>query len=1572
MKNYTRLFITFFIFYCFSFTGISQKTKEVNKPFLLTKTSSMRYVSPLSSRQSLIPYEYVEKEAKDGRSRGYEYSPGTRTYGDDILTRNPFPSNEVRQGRAPSLVFDAYAAGGSPTDPSGAVGPNHYFTVFNTGFIIYDKSGVALTGQLAVENIFSSGGCCDLTVSYDNAADRWVVSYLFSSGGAEIAVSDGPDPLTTGWNLYTISAIQDYQKLSVWSDGYYITENTGGTSKIWALERDQMLAGNPAAQIQGFNLPGIVTNGFFSPQAFNVSNSDLPATGSLPIVYMYDNNWGGGGSDHIKLWEVDVDWVTSGNSSISGTPQQIPVSAFNSLFDNGSFSNLAQPSGGISIDALQATIMNQAQFRRFTGHNSAVFNFVVDVDGSSTKQAGIRWMEFRQSGDGQPWSLFQEGTYVAADNKHAWNASLAMDDQGNIGMGYTGMSSDNSTNGNVRVSTFYTGRLSGDTAGTMTIAEEIIAIGNGLFTNERYGDYSKIDVDPSDDQTFWFIDEYINNSRKGVVGVFKIAPDAPVISFGSTAGTFSEDTNCSYTDIDVPVNIALNPSANADVSFTVNGSSTATNLLDFELLTPSVTFPMGLNTSQNMTLRIYNDGFVESDETIIIDFTVENNGGNAEGNTNANSYILTINDDDNVPISSQNVTLFSEGFETYSNFNISPIGGWTMLDNDGDSSYGSITYDFTNENYTGTFIVFNSSQTTPSAAGTAWDAHSGNKSYYCFDSTGNVSGTPIENDDYIFSPQINLSGTGSELKFWAKSLTDQYGLERFRVGISTTNTNPASFTFLTPNPYAEAPIDWTEYTYDLTSYDGNDIYITFHVVSADAFAFMLDDVTVTTNVSTTIQTAVNTGSTNDEQSLATSGTIYTSDSTTGDVMLDITNNNPDDYGCLEVSVSRAGTGAQSYNGSANPDLVMDKTFEILSENTTGGNGDTNITFYFTEAEIAGWESVTSNSRNNLVIGREIGGVITEVVTPSFGAFGTDVTLTGNFTDVRGTYYFGTSNPVIDMNPCPNDPNLWRLSGEWSKGVPPTTDDMVIFLFNSYDTSNGDLDVCSLITYNDVTINAGEYIKVAGDITINGSGSLTIEHEGSLVQVDDNASVTNNGLIEVKKITPVNTHDSFSILGSPMDGTTRDGAYVANNVVMKHDTNLFDLDPNVTAIDPLSEHFADEEGDNWIFMNGTLSNNPAEGYLVGPTTAAVAYELNYNQGTLNNGVYNYPVIYNGSKSESANILSNPYASAIDVHKLIQDNNTIIDEVYYWEHLTPPGAYPGYRFENWSMGDISMRNIGGGVGAPNAGPPTPPVPSRYMPSGQGFGIKAKTGGILVFDNSMRVTGPNTGYRNSELIERLYIHVVNPTYQLQSSALIAFTEDATDGYESNYDSNRLATPVSIYSVLEDKELAIQGRSVFNENHIIPIGFRTQVDESQFYIISLGDIEGDNLSEATVYLKDNLLDITTNLSEENYTFTSNESNQKDRFVIVFTEEVLSNQDFNESSIVVYPNPTEDQLTIASPLSQITEVSIYDVRGRVIQTIEVNNQNNYQINTQTLDSSMYFVKITTQNGSITKRIIKQ
>ena len=518
--------LLFMIFFCvFSFTLQAQENVEAKASYYGT-VSSVEYVSSMASRPGdLIPSDNSVKEAKDKRSLASQIVPGKDPQTeDDYFVRNRHEKEQSMKMAAPSLVFNAYASGSQPTDPSLAVGPNHVMVVFNTGFTIYDKSGNQLLGQTAPNPaIFPTGGCCDLTVSYDNAADRWVLTFLGS--GAQIAVSDGPDPINSGWFVYTIAAINDYQKLSVWSDGYYITDNTSSSNKVWALERSAMLVGSPSAKIIGFNLPGITTSGFYSPQAFNVTNSNLPAAGGATVVYLQDDAWPGVSTDHIKLWTINVNWATPANSTISAA-QQIPTTPFISVFDNGSFSNLAQPLGGSSIDALQATIMNQAQFRKFATHNSAVFNFVVDTDASNGELAGVRWFEFRQSGDNQPWSLYQEGTYTAPDGRHAWNASLAMDGQGNIGMGYTSMSGP-TTPTTVRVSSYYTGRMNGDPLGTMTAMEELIANGNANFSGNRYGDYSKIDVDPSNDQSFWFIDEYMNNGRKGVVGVFQIQAAPP-------------------------------------------------------------------------------------------------------------------------------------------------------------------------------------------------------------------------------------------------------------------------------------------------------------------------------------------------------------------------------------------------------------------------------------------------------------------------------------------------------------------------------------------------------------------------------------------------------------------------------------------------------------------------------------------------------------------------------------------------------------------------------------------------------------------------------------------------------------------------------------------------------------------------------------------------------------------------------------------------------------------------------------------------------------------------------------
>jgi len=526
-SNY-KITLLFLILAIFIQTTSSQEVKnEPQKPHLIGKPSKVEYVASISSRMDNLarPNLQQQKEMLDGRSSKYDVVIGKGSEGDDPLAKYSDSLRHRSPNRTPELVFETGSSNSQPTDPAGAVGPNHYISVINTAFQIFDKSGNSLTNGLISPNptIFTSGGCCDLTASYDNAADRWILSFL--GGGVQLAVSDGPDPVNDSWTVYSYSAVSDYQKLSVWRDGYYMTENTGSTNKLHVFERDAMLDEASAGtdpQILSFSLPGLVTSGFHSPQVINITDANFPTSGGATVMYMQDDAWSGVTTDHVKLWNVDIDWESPNDSEVSSAVE-LTTTPFVSVFDGGSFSNLPQPDGGATIDALQATIMNQAQFRKFSNYNSALFNFVVDVDGSSTKQAGIRWYELRQTVDGEPWEIFQEGTYTAPDNRHAWNASLIMDVKGNIGMGYSGMSSANSTDSQVRVGSYYTGRFSQDPINVMTLEEGVIVEGDANIPGTRYGDYSKIDLDPDNDKKFWFINEVMSGGRKNIAGVFQIA-----------------------------------------------------------------------------------------------------------------------------------------------------------------------------------------------------------------------------------------------------------------------------------------------------------------------------------------------------------------------------------------------------------------------------------------------------------------------------------------------------------------------------------------------------------------------------------------------------------------------------------------------------------------------------------------------------------------------------------------------------------------------------------------------------------------------------------------------------------------------------------------------------------------------------------------------------------------------------------------------------------------------------------------------------------------------------------------
>ena len=184
-----------------------------------------------------------------------------------------------------------------------------------------------------------------------------------------------------------------------------------------------------------------------------------------------------------------------------------------------------------------------------------------------------------------------------------------------------------------------------------------------------------------------------------------------------------------------------------------------------------------------------------------------------------------------------------EDFEGYDDFTLD-FTPWTTADVDGSATYGILDHDFPNSGAAMAYIVFNPSQVTPSmASDESIQPHSGNKFAACFASVD------PPNNDWIITPLIAL-GSNSSLSFWVKSYTEQYGLERYKVGVSTTDNNPSSFTIISGSGYLEAPsAAWQEKQFDLSDYDGMDVYIGIQCVSNDAFIFMLDDLTVNSETS---------------------------------------------------------------------------------------------------------------------------------------------------------------------------------------------------------------------------------------------------------------------------------------------------------------------------------------------------------------------------------------------------------------------------------------------------------------------------------------------------------------------------------------------------------------------------------------------------------------------------------------------------------------------------------------------------------------------------------------------------
>ncbi|STY29849.1 Uncharacterised protein [Legionella wadsworthii] len=432
------------------------------------------------------------------------------------------------------LGYPGYIPNTTPPDTNAAVGLTQVVEWVNTDFVIFNKAtGIAITAPTPGNALWAGfGGPCeefndgDPIVKYDQLANRWVFTQ-FAIGDKEhqtqcVAISITPDA-TGPYFRYAYDfgpTFNDYGKLAVWPDAYYMmfnmfTAESGPDNDLvaplpfipgpaaCAMDRNSMLIGAPAS-IQCFQTQ--VDAGLFLPSDLDGHVPPPPGSPNYFIGLLKEN--GVTSMDHLAVWKFYVNWSNPLLSRFFG-PLPLKVAPFNPKICEPSDGNAEgdcamQPGTTAKLDVISDRPMYRLAYRNFGLHQSFVLNHNVQV---GNQVPATRWYEIRINLLGR-MSVHQQGTYMPYDGIGRWMGSIAMDKQGNIALGYSASSPF------LFPSIRYTGRNFFDPRNIMR-SENVIATGSASQLPSkpgeinRWGDYSSMALDPSDDCTFWYANEFI-------------------------------------------------------------------------------------------------------------------------------------------------------------------------------------------------------------------------------------------------------------------------------------------------------------------------------------------------------------------------------------------------------------------------------------------------------------------------------------------------------------------------------------------------------------------------------------------------------------------------------------------------------------------------------------------------------------------------------------------------------------------------------------------------------------------------------------------------------------------------------------------------------------------------------------------------------------------------------------------------------------------------------------------------------------------------------------------------------
>ncbi|WP_298223860.1 hypothetical protein [Flavobacterium sp.] len=526
---------------------------------------------------------------------------------------------------------------------------------------------------------------------------------------------------------------------------------------------------------------------------------------------------------------------------------------------------------------------------------------------------------------------------------------------------------------------------------------------------------------------------------------------------------------------------------------------------------------------------------------------------------------------------------------------------------------------------------------------------------------------------------------------------------------------------------------------------------------------------------------------------------------------------------------------------------------------------------------------------------------------------------------------GTCNAYSNVVTITRNATTWNGSA-WSNGT-PTINSAVIF--NGNYNSTGDLSACSVqidsgnIVFGNAVTQPSHNLIIQNGLTIN-AGTLTFENNASLVQVNN---VTNFGSINYKRSSTAMRKYDYTYWSSPVDYQI-----------------LANFSPST-----LSDKYFwfDTVQYNWsaVAAPAITPMDIGKGYIIrapqyfDPVATAIFDGVFI--GIPNNGDYSVPIVKTGIND--LNCIGNPYPSAISAKKFIEGNTAAFGAspgttLYFWTHNTPITA------NLYTFNDYATYNFSGGTGVGN---PAPGIntnsPSGMIAAGQSFMVKGVVEGTTTatFTNAMREIGNNTQFfrtsaSNDLERNRVWLDLKNDQGAYKQ-ILVGYIENATNGFDNGFDGEILeaGNAVNFYSILNDKKLTIQGRSLdFNAEDQILLGFKTTM--ADHFEINLSDLDGF-FENQEVYLEDTLLNVIHNLKESPYTFTTEAGIFDTRFVLRFSNPSLgiSGSVFNSNSINIYKNKAQ-QIVLNSSVKKMKNVRIFDLLGRLLY--EEKNVNSNQV----------------------------